>query len=79
MDRDVYAIWDLPAAVLLPRLYALIVPIPRMILTQWRIRRSYLHRRAYNAASIGLARPAGELLQDRLQDGPAISATVTVP
>jgi len=61
MDRDVYAIWDLPAAVLLPPLYALIVPIPRMILTQWRIRRSYLHRRGYSAASIGLAYAAASL------------------
>jgi hypothetical protein len=31
--RDVYAIWDLPAAVLLPPLYALLAPVPRMILT----------------------------------------------
>jgi hypothetical protein len=31
-----------------------------MILTQWRIRRSYLHRRAYNAASIGLAYAAAQ-------------------
>jgi diguanylate cyclase (GGDEF)-like protein len=61
MDRDVYAIWDLPAAVLLPPLYALIVPIPRLILTQWRIRRSFLHRRAYSAASIGLAYAAASL------------------
>ena len=61
MDRDVYAIWDLPTAVLLPPLYALIVPIPRMILTQWRIRRSFLHRRAYSATSIGLAYAAASL------------------
>jgi diguanylate cyclase (GGDEF)-like protein len=61
MDQDVYAIWDLPAAILLPPLYALMVPIPRMILTQWRIRRSYLHRRAYSAASIGLAYAAASL------------------
>ena len=61
LDRDVYAIWDLPAAVLLPPLYALIVPIPRMMLTQWRIRRTLLHRRAYTAASVGLAYAAASL------------------
>ena len=61
LDRDVYAIWDLPAAVLLPPVYALIVPIPRMMLTQWRIRRSHLHRRAYTAASVGLAYAAASL------------------
>jgi len=61
LDHDVYAIWDLPAAVLLPPLYALIIPIPRMMLTQWRIRRTYLHRRAYTAASVGLAYAAASL------------------
>jgi diguanylate cyclase (GGDEF)-like protein len=53
--RDVYAIWDLPAAVLLPPLYALLAPVPRMILTQLRIRRTAMHRRAYTAACVGLA------------------------
>ena len=56
-----YAIWDCPAAVLLPPLYALIIPIPRMMLTQWRIRRTHLHRRAYTAASVGLAYAAASL------------------
>ena len=40
LARDVYAIWDLPAAVLLPPLYALVIPLPRALLTEWRIRRS---------------------------------------
>jgi diguanylate cyclase (GGDEF)-like protein len=61
LDRDVYAIWDLPAAVLLPPLYALLIPIPRMMLTQWRIRRTHLHRRAYTAAAVGLAYAAASL------------------
>jgi diguanylate cyclase (GGDEF)-like protein len=61
VDRDVYAIWDLPAAVLLPPLYVLLVPIPRMVLTQLRIRRALLHRRAYSAAAIGLAYAAASL------------------
>jgi len=61
VGRDVYAIWDLPAAVLLPPLYALLVPIPRMILTQLRIRRTLLYRRAYTAAAVGLAYAAASL------------------
>ena len=53
--RDVYAIWDLPAAVLLPPVYVLLAPIPRMALTQARVRKTALHRRAYTAAAVGLA------------------------
>ena len=55
VTRDVYAIWDLPAAVLLPPLYVLLAPIPRMALTQARVRQTALHRRAYTAAAVGLA------------------------
>src|SRR6202050_538661 len=46
--RDVYAIWDLSAAGLLPPLYALVIPLPRALLTEWRIRPTLLHRRAYS-------------------------------
>lgn len=49
-----------PAAVLLPPLYALLVPIPRMIITQVRIRRRLFYRRAYTAAAVGLAYAAPE-------------------
>ena len=55
LARDVYAIWDLPAAVLLPPLYALVIPLPRAVLTEWRIRRTLLHRRAYSTAAYGLS------------------------
>jgi len=60
--RDVYAIWDLPVALLLPPMYALLVPIPRMVLTQARIRRTPLHRRAYSAAAQGLAYAAASVV-----------------
>ncbi len=60
-DKDVYAIWDLPAAVLLPPLYALIAPVPRMALTQWRIRRTLIYRRVFTAASVGLAYAAASV------------------
>jgi diguanylate cyclase (GGDEF)-like protein len=60
--RDVYAIWDLPVALLLPPLYVLLVPIPRMILTQARIRQTPLVRRAYSAAALGLAYAAASVV-----------------
>jgi diguanylate cyclase (GGDEF)-like protein len=53
--RDVYAVWELPVAILLPPLYAFIAPLIRMVLVQWRVRRSPLHRRAFSSAAIGLA------------------------
>jgi diguanylate cyclase (GGDEF)-like protein len=61
LARDVYAIWDLPAAVLLPPLYALVIPLPRAVLTEWRIRRTLLHRRAYSTAAPCLANAAASL------------------
>jgi hypothetical protein len=59
--RDVSAVWDLPAAVLLPPVYALLAPIPRMALTQVRVKRAVFHRRAYTAAAIGLAYAAASV------------------
>ena len=60
--RDVYAIWDLPVALLLPPMYVLLVPIPRMVLTQARIRKTPLVRRAYSAAALGLAYAAASVV-----------------
>jgi diguanylate cyclase (GGDEF)-like protein len=62
LTPDVYAIWDLPAAVLLPPLYALVIPLPRAVLTEWRIRRTLLHRRAYSTAVPCLAYAAASLI-----------------
>ena len=58
LTRDVYIIWDLAAAVLLPPLYALVIPLPRAVLTEWRIRRTLPHRRAYSTAAHGLSNAA---------------------
>ena len=62
LARDVYAIWDLPVAVLLPPLYALVIPLPRALLTEWRIRRTLLHRRAYSTAAPCLAYAAASVV-----------------
>ena len=37
--KDVYAVWELPIAILLPPVFVLVAPLIRIGLTQWRIRR----------------------------------------
>lgn len=70
--RDVYAIWDLPAAVLLPPVYALLAPLPRMALTQVRVRQTALHRRAYSAAAVGLGYAAASVVFHAVVSGPSV-------
>jgi hypothetical protein len=53
--KDVYAVWELPVAILLPLAYVPIVPIVRVVLTQLRIRQAPPHRRAFSAAAVGLS------------------------
>jgi hypothetical protein len=53
--KDVYAVWELPVVFLLPGLYALIVPVIRLTLTQWRVRRAPVYKRVYTVAAIGIA------------------------
>jgi diguanylate cyclase (GGDEF)-like protein len=60
--RDVYAIWDLPVAVLLPPLYTMLLTGARLSLTQLRVRRTVIHRRAYTAAAFGLAGAAASVI-----------------
>jgi diguanylate cyclase (GGDEF)-like protein len=52
---DVYAVWELPVAILLPPVYALLVPIPRFVWMQWRGRKIQVYRRVFSAAAIGLS------------------------
>jgi len=53
--RDLTTVWCLPVAILLPPLYALIVPAPLLALTQLRVQRGIVYRRVFSAAAIGLA------------------------
>jgi diguanylate cyclase (GGDEF)-like protein len=53
--KDVYATWELPAALLLPLVYVPVLPIVRFALTQWRIHRGPPYRRVFSAAAIGLS------------------------
>lgn len=60
--KDIYGVWELPIAILLPLVYAMLVPVIRLGLTQWRVRRIPLHRRVFTAAIIGLSYAASGAL-----------------
>jgi diguanylate cyclase (GGDEF)-like protein len=53
--KDVYAVWELPVAMLLPLAYVPLLPLVRTALTQWRIRRAPVYRRVFSAAAVGLS------------------------
>jgi diguanylate cyclase (GGDEF)-like protein len=53
--KDVFMVWELPVAILLPPLYALTVPLLQFALTQLRIRPIAVHRRVFTAAAVGLS------------------------
>ena len=53
--KDAYAVWELPVVILLPPLYALVLPAIRIALTQWRVRKVPVYRRVFTAAAIGLS------------------------
>ena len=59
--RDVYAIWELPAVILLPPVYALIIPVIRFALIQWRVKRAPVYRRVFSAAAVSLGYGAASL------------------
>ncbi|MGN6794916.1 MAG: diguanylate cyclase [Streptosporangiaceae bacterium] len=53
--KDTYGIWELPAALLLPPVFGLLAPIPRIALMQWRIRQRAPHRQIFSAGVISLS------------------------
>ncbi len=59
--KDTYAIWELPVALLLPPVFGLLAPIPRLALTQWRIRQIAPHRRVFSAGVISLSYGAANI------------------
>jgi len=61
VTKDVQGVWELPIAILLPPLYALIAPIVRIALVQARVRQAPLYRRVFSCASIGLSYGAASL------------------
>src|SRR6202453_577327 len=53
--RDIYTIWELPVAILLPPVYVMLLVGMRTCLTQLRVQHTIIYRRAYSAAVVGLA------------------------
>jgi diguanylate cyclase (GGDEF)-like protein len=53
--RDFITAWVLPVAILLPPVYAMITPVPLLVLTQLRVHRGVVYRRAFTAAAMSLA------------------------
>jgi diguanylate cyclase (GGDEF)-like protein len=62
MVRDFITAWVLPVAILLPPVYAMIMPIPLYLLTQWRSPYGFVYRRVFSAAAISLAYGAASVL-----------------
>ena len=59
--RDFLTVWVLPVAILLPPFYAMVTPVPLLILTQWRVHRGAVYRRVFTASAIGLIYGAASL------------------
>lgn len=55
VSKDVFAVWELPVAILLPPFYALLAPVLRLALTQWRVRQIRLYRRVFTATAVGVS------------------------
>lgn len=69
VNNDVYGVWELAIAILLPPAYVLIAPIVRFALIQWRVRRTLAYRRIYTASSVALSFGAASVIF-HLLDGP---------
>jgi diguanylate cyclase (GGDEF)-like protein len=54
VTRDFSSVWVLPTAILLPPIYAVLMPIPLFAIQRWRVHRGILHRTVFTVASIGL-------------------------
>ncbi len=83
--KDVHAVWELPTVVLLPPLYALLMPIARLALTQCRIRKAAVYKRVFTAAAIGISYACASLtfhglghLAPGALPGPAPGSRVTI-
>jgi len=55
VTRDFSSIWVLPTAILLPPIYALVVPIPFIAVMQLVVHRGVVYRRVFTAAATGLS------------------------
>jgi diguanylate cyclase (GGDEF)-like protein len=72
--RDLLSAWWLPVALLLPPLYALLMPIPLQALLQFRVRRTLLYRRVFVTSALALAGVAASLVFHRAVPHPLLGA-----
>ncbi len=62
LTKDFTTVWVLPTAILLPPVYAALVPIPFLVTLQLWVHRGVLHRTVFTAASISLSYVAVSVL-----------------
>jgi diguanylate cyclase (GGDEF)-like protein len=62
ITADFITVWVLPVAILLPPVYAMTMPVPLYVLTQWRVHRGAVYRRVFTVANIALTYGAASLL-----------------
>jgi diguanylate cyclase (GGDEF)-like protein len=60
--RDFSTIWVLPTAILLPPVYAALMPIPILVVTQLWVHRGIIYRRVFTAASISVPYAAASVI-----------------
>ncbi|GAB3275746.1 GGDEF domain-containing protein [Actinocorallia lasiicapitis] len=68
--RDLLSAWWLPVALLLPPIYALLIPVPLQVLLQYRVRATMAHRRVFAAAALGLSGAATSIVFHRFVPEP---------
>ena len=62
ITRDFLSVWVLPVAILLPPLYAMLIPIPLQVVTQFRVYRGIIYRRVFTVAAFAVAYGAASLM-----------------
>jgi diguanylate cyclase (GGDEF)-like protein len=60
--RDFSTVWVLPTAILLPPIYAALIPIPMMVLNQLLVHRGIIYRRVFTVAAISLSYAAASAI-----------------
>ncbi len=67
--KDMLSAWMLPVVLLLPPVYAVLIPVPIYLMVQLRVTRIPPVKRVFNAASVGLAGYAASVTHGWLADG----------
>jgi diguanylate cyclase (GGDEF)-like protein len=62
VTADFITVWVLPVAILLPPVYAMLMPIPLYVLTQVWVHKGTVYRRVFTVANIAVAYGAASLL-----------------